>query len=268
MGTPFSGLSAYCTVAQLASRADIRTLGDLLSDDSTQGRLTPTQVQAIGAMIGGTITAATQTTPIQVTSPSHGQVSGNNVTIGGAAGLTAINGSWVITLVDANNFTLNGSIGAGTPTAYVANSATWHQNLVLADLLREASGMVEMACLRGERYSPADLAGLTGNAAESLAGLVAGITLWLLWERRPTRLATMQLPLRAQMAMDQLAHLEAGDRIFGILEVASAGVASQPEFMTPNDLEYRNFTSVISKRYFGSRSQFHVPGPGGPTGGD
>lgn len=68
------------------------------------------------------ISAATNATPIQITtSTPHTLVNGATVTITGAVGNTAANGTWVITFLNTTQFTLNGSVGNG---AYTANSAT------------------------------------------------------------------------------------------------------------------------------------------------
>lgn len=62
-----------------------------------------------------TVTAATNATPIQITtSTAHGYATNDIVQIGGIVGNTAANRfNWKITVVDANNFTLNGSVGNG-----------------------------------------------------------------------------------------------------------------------------------------------------------
>lgn len=69
----------------------------------------------VGLAIG--ITGATNASPIQITAPSHNLATGRSVVITGVGGNTAANGTWVITKVDANNFTLNGSTGNGAYTS-------------------------------------------------------------------------------------------------------------------------------------------------------
>ena len=71
--------------------------------------------------LSGTVTGASNAAPIQITSNAHGLVTGNTVLItgvigpgGGMPGNLAANGSFTITRVDANNFTLDGSVGNGT----------------------------------------------------------------------------------------------------------------------------------------------------------
>lgn len=49
-----------------------------------------------------------QANPAQVTASQHGLVTGETIYIYGVQGMTAINGGYTITVVDANNFTLDG----------------------------------------------------------------------------------------------------------------------------------------------------------------
>lgn len=59
------------------------------------------------------ITSSTNASPISVQVTGHGYTTGDVVTIRGHTVNTAANGSWTITVVDANNFTLNTSTGNG-----------------------------------------------------------------------------------------------------------------------------------------------------------
>jgi len=63
------------------------------------------------SMATGVITAASNASPIVVTSASHGLTSGMSVSITGIVGNTAANGTWVVAVVDANRFSLVGSTG-------------------------------------------------------------------------------------------------------------------------------------------------------------
>lgn len=66
-----------------------------------------------------TVAAATNATPIQITtSTAHGYSTGDVIQIGAVGGNTAANRyNWRITVVDTTNFTLNGSVGNGTYTS-------------------------------------------------------------------------------------------------------------------------------------------------------
>ncbi len=72
----------------------------------------------------GTITGASQANPCQITSAGHTLTTGNVVTINGVVGMTQLNGNtYTITVVDVNNFTLNGVDSTGF-TPYVSGG-TW-----------------------------------------------------------------------------------------------------------------------------------------------
>jgi endoglucanase Acf2 len=80
-----------------------------------------------GAYTGGGTWAqavgdATNASPIVITSPQHGLVNGSQVTLSGIQGNTAANGSFLVTKIDDNHFSLNGSAGNG---AYSANTGTF-----------------------------------------------------------------------------------------------------------------------------------------------
>lgn len=62
------------------------------------------------------IQAATNASPIVITALTHGYLTGAVITIAGSLGNTAANGSWTITVIDANTFSLGGSTGNGTYT--------------------------------------------------------------------------------------------------------------------------------------------------------
>lgn len=59
---------------------------------------------------------------ISITSANHGLTTGTRVTIAGVVGTTEANADWDVTVVDANTFTLNGSVFSN---AYVSGG-TWH----------------------------------------------------------------------------------------------------------------------------------------------
>jgi ubiquitin-activating enzyme E1-like protein len=72
----------------------------------------------------GSITAATQANPCQITSAGHLLTTGDVITINGVVGMTELNGNtYQITVVDANNFTLNNT-DSTLYTAYVSGG-TW-----------------------------------------------------------------------------------------------------------------------------------------------
>ena len=73
-----------------------------------------------GAGISGTprsVTGATNATPIVIALTGHGFVKGQKVVIAGVGGNTAANGTWTVTVVDQDHFSLNGSVGNGSYTS-------------------------------------------------------------------------------------------------------------------------------------------------------
>jgi len=54
---------------------------------------------------------------IEITAPSNGLVTGDTVIVKGVGGINNANGRWPITVVDANDFTLNGSTFSGSYTS-------------------------------------------------------------------------------------------------------------------------------------------------------
>lgn len=83
-------------------------------DFTTTSSLSPTINQDATTV---NITAASNATPIVITAVGHGFNTGDKVYITGVSGNTAANGTWVITRLTADTFSLNGSVGNGTYTS-------------------------------------------------------------------------------------------------------------------------------------------------------
>lgn len=69
----------------------------------------------------GNVTGATNASPIVITSANHGLNTGTRVTVASVGGNTAANGTFVVTRIDANTFSLQGSTGNGSYTS----GGTW-----------------------------------------------------------------------------------------------------------------------------------------------
>lgn len=82
----------------------------------------------------GAITGATNATPISIASAAHGLKTGNAVVVTGVGGNTNADGTWAITKVDANDFTLNGSAG----NAAYTSGGIWMQAVRVTSLSTEA----------------------------------------------------------------------------------------------------------------------------------
>jgi len=91
----------------------------------------------------------------------------------------------------------------------------------LAQLLLAASGTIEAALFRGNKYTPTDLANLTGSSVVYLQKLTADLVVADLLSRRNP--GTDSLPLACKQALRALEALEDGVWIFGIQERANAG---------------------------------------------
>jgi hypothetical protein len=74
-----------------------------------------------------TLTAASNATPIVITSTAHGYTTGDEVVVQGVVGNPAANGRWLITVIDADHFslqTLNGANAAGSGAYTSGGTAT------------------------------------------------------------------------------------------------------------------------------------------------
>jgi hypothetical protein len=69
------------------------------------------------AQLTNQITAVTNATPAQITSATHGLTTGDKVIIAGIVGSTGANGYWTVTVVDANNFTIDNGSNPGAYTS-------------------------------------------------------------------------------------------------------------------------------------------------------
>lgn len=121
----------------------------------------------------------------------------------------------------------------------------------LTRILKRASGMVEAACLVGEKYTAASLGALTGNSAEHLAGLVADLAMGMLWRRRPH--LDKAVPPQFTEALDTLAKLRLGERIFAIDENAEAGLPAI-DVQSAAEIEAEDRASYQASRWLGRRS--------------
>ncbi len=84
---------------------------------------TQMDIPVLPLSLGTALTDASNTSPIQITSLGHGLSTGDFVVIDNVGGNTAANGFHRVTEIDANTFTLEGSIGNGTYTS----GGTWTQ---------------------------------------------------------------------------------------------------------------------------------------------
>ncbi len=103
-----------------------------------QGVLMGNGTGTVPKVDGCAVIGATNALPIVVTSIGHGLQTGTQVTITGVLGNTATNGTWTITRIDADTFSLDGSVGNGNfiltavqalvfaPLTSPAPTGSWH----------------------------------------------------------------------------------------------------------------------------------------------
>lgn len=154
--------------------------------------------------------------------------------------------------------------GARTGGSPNPNASVVQGDPNLAAALLDATGDTEAACIRGERYQPADLfnlanglnPGQTTSAAQGrLFRLIGRLAMCYLYERRPDK---GPIPETYKIAWDHLDALAAGEQIFGFIETQKAGLLFS-EVETPQLVENRYLTVVQARGYYGRRGNQRVP---------
>ena len=136
---------------------------------------------------------------------------------------------------------------------------------MFAQLLLAASGKLESACLRGQRYNVEDLLAFSAKAAaDSIAAgvpvynagwallqkLVADLMFWELTQRRQPASANPDRVPGAKEALATLEALKTGERIFPFLETQLA--SEQPSTVLPNPGGVGRLNGSAFGRIFGS----------------
>lgn len=110
----------------------------------------------------GSVTGATNASPIVVTSAGHGVSTGQAVTVASVGGNTAANGDFLATAIDANTFSLQGSTGNGAYTS----GGTWRTTGLYKVVL---TGAILAALEAGVTYTIV-LTFVIGSATYTLEG--------------------------------------------------------------------------------------------------
>lgn len=139
---------------------------------------------------------------------------------------------------------------ASDDTTPIAESDLTTDPRVLA-CLQDASGMIEAACTVGRRYTPADLAALTGNSAQFLKRLCCDLAMGMLFLARPDRKGDP--PKAYETALEFLKALSHGEWVFGLLESQNSGNLSH-YVETADDVENRHGLVVAARRFFSRRN--------------
>lgn len=114
------GLSPPATAPTLAGSGKGGIVGAytayvrFIDDQNNPSDLSPVSDEVVIQSTTGTITNVTAAAPPTVTSAAHGLTSGAVINITGVAGLSGINGTQTITVLDPDTFTLNGVNASGS----------------------------------------------------------------------------------------------------------------------------------------------------------
>jgi hypothetical protein len=118
--------------------------------------------------------------------------------------------------------------------------------------LQAASGEVEAACGVAGRYSPTDLAGLTGNSAVLLQEMVAALAYGRLQRRR---FPDKEVPESVKEARAMLGQLREGVMVFGIKENQDAGNFDNPAlFLDVATIQRVGLATYTAQRMYGQRN--------------
>lgn len=119
--------------------------------------------------------------------------------------------------------------------------------------LESASGMVLSACVKGGRYTAAELSALTGDSLAHLVDLTCRIAFWLLWKRRPWSDKYENQRNEAKKHNDEaLEMLRSGQEVFAVDRAIEAG---SPEVIGVDLTEVLSWNLVVDR----ARGSFYPP---------
>lgn len=131
-----------------ANTAQDDVLADLhLYDDI--GYLATASGQEIYAFNRGTIVGATNVAPNVVNEVGHRYHTGDRVTIYGIVGLTTANATWPVTYIDADHYSLDGSLAG---SAYVSGGYSYHCLIGAERLASDLQNASTFAIVARRRY--------------------------------------------------------------------------------------------------------------------
>ena len=131
------------------------------------------------------------------------------------------------------------------------NESAFNSSTVVQKHLNAASGLLEAACLKGGRYTSADLVALAGVSADLRDQIVSWVAIGSM-SRFKTRTAGDDKEIgRAEALLEALAN---GDRIFSLQETADAGLPDTQEFAPAGSEAEDRRPSVEAARFFGRRT--------------
>jgi len=109
--------------------------------------------------------------PIVITAPNHGLVTGNRVTITGVEGNTAANGTFTVTVIDANTFSLDGSVSNGDYTG----GGQWRRTETITNVTGDGLGPIQITS-PNHGLSTGDRVVITGVGGNTAANGVFSVT--------------------------------------------------------------------------------------------
>lgn len=129
--------------------------------------LVPGQTGTAAYLDNGTLTNASNGNPVVVSSPAHGLATGTRITVSGVLGNLAANGTFSITVIDVDTFSLDSSVGSGAYTS----GGVWHvAGLYTVPLtVTQANGYES-----GSLYTVFAFGTVSGNAWAELASFIVG----------------------------------------------------------------------------------------------
>jgi hypothetical protein len=137
-GTPNGQVVGYSSLLYSSpATAQGLALPSLSSDGQYIAYLSSaTDLSGSNTGLSGAVSSASDPllSPIVITSTNHGLVSGDQVTI---TGNSVADGTWTITVTDANHFSLDGSLGTG---GSAVSGGTWTANVIDAFLYDRGTG--------------------------------------------------------------------------------------------------------------------------------
>lgn len=123
-------------------------------------------------------------------------------------------------------------------------------NAKITAALDDASGQIEVALLQGERYSVADLAGLTGNSAKHLIRMTCDVAVYLLQDRRRYGADNESRKEALQRSEEHLEDLRQGKHVFDITAVKDAGLMDGQVGPTAVELANSHLVRYRTKNYY------------------
>lgn len=124
----------------------------------------------------------------------------------------------------------------------------------LTTALEDASGEVDAAVMVGDRYTPADLAALTGNGLQFLKKIVSDVAFVMLIERRVlNRVTAEEADRRDKRNREILTELRQGKQIFNVQAAKDAGLPSTDGPTTYEAINLNTMTSRVRGHMYPAR---------------